>query len=82
MDAWTSNIMDVLIPFITSTETPFFFLYVVLFVYTIRAAATREKGCNDRLAELDKEHKEILRLLREIKSERRIKIQNDGYDIK
>lgn len=62
-DTLTTNVMDVLIPFLTSTETPFFFLYVTLFVYTIRGAAGREKVCNDALDKIRNDQREILRML-------------------
>lgn len=64
------NIMDVLIPFLTSTETPFFFLFVTLFVFTIRASAKREDVCNKKLEQLMIKQDQLLRF---IKEERRVK---------
>jgi hypothetical protein len=55
--------MDILISFLTSTETPFFFLFVALFVYFIRGSQTRDKVCNDTLKKLEENQREMLLIL-------------------
>jgi BhlA holin family len=55
--------MDILIPFLTNTETPFFLLFVTLFVYFIRDAQKRDRNCNKQLDIMQKKQDAIYKML-------------------
>ena len=57
--------MDILIPFLTSTETPFFLLFVTLFVFFVRGSQKRENICNKTLEQIKIKQDQLYRLIRE-----------------
>lgn len=64
--------MDVLITFLSSTETPFFLLFVTLFVYFIRDAQRRDRACNKTLEIMRVRQEEIYKqLIKELQGRRK-----------
>jgi preprotein translocase subunit YajC len=71
--------MDILIPFLTNTETPFFLLFVTLFVYFIRDAQKRDKTCNKQLEVMQKKQDAIYKILIKELERKRKGVEPDDY---